>query len=72
MTVIQSSSTSSSTLPKTMRVVDAAEFLGLSKKQVLRMILAREIRARKLSPKRNSPWIIPTAEVERFLDEVGQ
>lgn len=55
-----------------LKVAEFVSMTGLEKKQVTRMIHAGDIRARKLTPgKRNSPWLIPSSEASRLLEEVA-
>lgn len=57
--------------PELIRVAEFAERSGLSKKQVTKMILQKKLRARKLNDKRNSPWLVPAAELDRLVAEVA-
>ncbi|WP_313546479.1 helix-turn-helix domain-containing protein [Corynebacterium sp.] len=59
-------------LPKLVKVSEFAEATGISKKATTSMILQGRIKAEKLNPgKRNSPYLIPRSEMQRFLDEVA-
>lgn len=58
--------------PKLVKVAEFAEATGLSRKATKSMILQGRIKAEKLNPgKRNSPYLIPRSEMERFLEEVA-
>lgn len=59
------------TVPSFIRLNEFVAQSGLSKKQVKTMILRKEIRARKLNPKRNSPWLIPSSELRRLVEEAA-
>ncbi|EEI16321.1 hypothetical protein HMPREF0298_1907 [Corynebacterium lipophiloflavum DSM 44291] len=53
-----------------MKVGDAAQELGITRKRLIRMIHAKQIKARKLPPAaRNSPFWVPRSEIERVLRE---
>lgn len=59
-------------LPKLVKVSEFSEATGISKKATTSMILQGRIKAEKLNPgKRNSPYLIPRSEMERFLEEVA-
>ena len=64
-------STNNNNGPALIRVAEFAERSGLSKKQVTKMILQKKLRARKLNNKRNSPWLVPAAELDRLVEEVA-
>lgn len=62
----------STNTPALLKVAQFVEMTGIPKKAVTSMILRKEIKARKLNPaKRNSPYLIPRSEMERFLGEVA-
>lgn len=56
---------------RVVKVAEAAERTGLSRKQIATMIRTKQIKARKLNPHkaRNSPWLIPETEIARVLQE---
>lgn len=58
---------------RVVKVAEAAERTGLSRKQIATMIRTKQIRARKLNPHKakNSPWIIPEDELKRVLQELA-
>ncbi|WP_040422125.1 helix-turn-helix domain-containing protein [Corynebacterium lipophiloflavum] len=56
--------------PRLVKVGDAAQELGITRKRLIRMIHAKQIKARKLPPAaRNSPFWVPRSEIERVLRE---
>ncbi len=58
--------------PKLIKVADFSEQSGLARKQVIKLILSGRIKAEKMNPRaRNSPWLIPAAELSRYVEEIA-
>lgn len=58
--------------PRLLKVAEFSELTGIPRKAIKSMILQGRIKAQKLNPeKRNSPYLIPYSEMERFVEEVA-
>lgn len=58
--------------PKLLKVAEFSELTGIPRKAIKSMILQGRLKAQKLNPeKRNSPYLIPYSEMERFVEEVA-
>lgn len=59
-------------LPKLIKVKEFSDQSGLARKQVIKLILSGRLKAEKMTPgARNSPWLIPSSELTRYVDEVA-
>lgn len=55
-----------------LRCAQAARYLGTSKKQILRLILTRELPYVQVGPHPNSPFLIDRADLDRFVQSHKQ
>lgn len=59
-------------LPKLIKVKEFSDQSGLARKQVIKLILRGQLKAEKMNPSaRNSPWLIPSSELTRYVEEVA-